>query len=199
LASSKNPSVPGVSVTFTATVAPISGSGVPTGTVRFFDGATPLGQSSLGLTSGATRATLSTSALTAGTHSITAQYSGDASFGASATFAPLLQSVSTTTTAATTTSVTASPNPAPFNTAVTLTATVKGSGGGKGSVLSGTVQFVADGVVIGTGTLIAGKNSYTATLGRVLLPRGAHAIVAQYLGNSSYSPSTSETIPLQVQ
>lgn len=61
------------SVTFTATVAPTSGSGVPTGTVTFFDGSTQLGAGTLS----AGVATYSTSSLTAGAHSITAQYGGD--------------------------------------------------------------------------------------------------------------------------
>ena len=70
--SSLDPSVFGQSVTFTATV---SGSS-PTGTIQFLDGATGLG-SPRALTSGA--AELTTSALTVGTHSITAVYSGDSS------------------------------------------------------------------------------------------------------------------------
>ena len=43
LTSSTNPSVFGQSVTFTATVAPSSGSGTPTGTVTFYDGSTAPG------------------------------------------------------------------------------------------------------------------------------------------------------------
>ena len=71
LGSSLNPSQVGQSVTFTATV---SGGTSPTGTVEFFDGATSLGTVAL---AGAT-ATLTTSALTVGSHPITAVYSGDA-------------------------------------------------------------------------------------------------------------------------
>ena len=48
LTSSANPSTPGQSVTFTATVAPVRVGGPPaTGTVTFFDGATTLGTGSL--------------------------------------------------------------------------------------------------------------------------------------------------------
>ena len=75
--SSLNPSPLGVSVTFTATVT--SGSGVPTGTVTFRDGAATLGTSPL--SSGT--ASFSTSALSAGTHSITAVYGGSSPFGGS--------------------------------------------------------------------------------------------------------------------
>jgi hypothetical protein len=70
----------GTSVTFTAMVAGGSGSsGTPTGTVTFLDGATKLGTGTL--SSGA--ATYATSSLATGSHSITAQYGGDANFGAS--------------------------------------------------------------------------------------------------------------------
>ena len=81
VASATNPSVYGGPVTFKATVAKIySGGGTPTGTVEFFDGATDLGT---GVLSSSGVATLSTSALGVGTHSITASYSGDAYFSAS--------------------------------------------------------------------------------------------------------------------
>src|SRR5580692_2860354 len=56
----------GRSVTFTATVAPKSGSGTPTGTVAFLDGTTQIGTANL--SSGS--ATLTTSTLTNGTHSL---------------------------------------------------------------------------------------------------------------------------------
>ena len=72
-----NPSTIGTSIAFTASV---TGS-APTGTVNFKDGAASLtGCSAVALAgSGNTRtATCATSALTAGTHSITAAYGGDA-------------------------------------------------------------------------------------------------------------------------
>jgi hypothetical protein len=70
----------GASVTFTATVAGGTGSSAtPTGTVTFLDGATKLGTGTL--TSGS--ATYATSALVAGSHSITAQYGGDTNFAGS--------------------------------------------------------------------------------------------------------------------
>jgi hypothetical protein len=68
-----NPTV-GASVTFTATVAQNPGSGVPTGTVTFMDGATALGTGTL---NGSGVATFSTAALALGAHSVTAVYGGD--------------------------------------------------------------------------------------------------------------------------
>ncbi len=79
LASSTNPSTPGVATTFTATFASIvkGVTAIPTGKVTFNDGTTALGSATLNSTG---VATFSTSTLAAGTHSITAQYSGDINF-----------------------------------------------------------------------------------------------------------------------
>ena len=73
IASGLNPSVYGQSVVFTATVTACPDL-APTGTVTFADGSTVL--ATLPVT--ATQATLSLANLTAGTHQITATYSGDA-------------------------------------------------------------------------------------------------------------------------
>jgi len=74
--SSKNPALPGESVTFTATVG--SGDpGIPTGSVIFRDGATDLGTVSLNV---AAQAALTPSPLTQGSHPISAEYGGDDSF-----------------------------------------------------------------------------------------------------------------------
>jgi uncharacterized repeat protein (TIGR01451 family) len=78
LTSSVNPSSPGQSVTFTATVTSVAGT--PTGTVQFKDGGTSLGAPQ-SLSGGV--ATFATSSLSAGTHAITADYSGDANFNSS--------------------------------------------------------------------------------------------------------------------
>jgi len=52
-------------------------SGIPTGTVEFFDGATSLGTGTLSPTTGSSaQATLTTNALSAGSHNITAVYAG---------------------------------------------------------------------------------------------------------------------------
>ena len=76
LASSSNPSVSDQSVTFTATVTASSpGANIPTGTVYFFDGATMIGTGTL---NGSGVATVGVALASVGTHSITAQYQGDA-------------------------------------------------------------------------------------------------------------------------
>jgi len=79
LASSANPSNGGQSVTFTAAVTS-TGIIPPTGFVTFRDGADVLGT---GFLNALGMATFSTSALTIGSHSITAEYAGDANSGGS--------------------------------------------------------------------------------------------------------------------
>jgi subtilase family serine protease len=69
----------GASVTLTATVAPASGGGTPTGTVAFINSGVSLGTETL---SGGV-ATLVTTALPVGTDSVTASYSGDSTFAGS--------------------------------------------------------------------------------------------------------------------
>jgi hypothetical protein len=84
ITSSKNPSVAGNNVTFTGTIMyPPSGTFVPTGTLTFLDGATPIATFTLiqGLVSGS----VTTSQLSAGSHTITVTYSGDNTFATSTT------------------------------------------------------------------------------------------------------------------
>lgn len=75
LASSGGSALYGQSIGFTASVA--AGAGTPGGTVTFFDGTTPLATVPL---DGSGTATFTTAALSSGSHSITATYSGDADF-----------------------------------------------------------------------------------------------------------------------
>jgi hypothetical protein len=85
LSSSANPATSGAAITFSAAVkATGAGSGSPSGTVTFRDGAAVLGSAALD-TSGT--ALLTAPSLAVGSHSITAAYSGDASFAASASAA----------------------------------------------------------------------------------------------------------------
>ena len=75
--SSLNPATQGASVTLTATV---SGTPTPTGTVVFSEGSNDIGIASLSGGVG----TFTTNALTVGSHSITAQYYGDATYAPAA-------------------------------------------------------------------------------------------------------------------
>src|SRR6202030_199515 len=121
LESVANPSVSGETVTFTAIVAATTpGSGTPTGTVNFLEGSTTLA-SSVTL-DGSDQATFTTSSLAVGSHTITADYSGDTSFQASTgddTAAPqVVNKASTTTT------LESVANPSVSGETVTFTASV---------------------------------------------------------------------------
>ena len=87
LASSLNPSIAGHAVTWTAVVSP-SNPATVTGAVSFSDGSTLLGKVNVNTTG---IASLATSALSPGSHTITAVYSGDGNFNASS--ASLTQTV----------------------------------------------------------------------------------------------------------
>ena len=186
LASSLNPSIYGQSVTITATVTP----SVATGTVTFRYGhcttggplssetvpCTTLGTATL---SGGT-ATFSTSALAAGSYSISAVYGGDSNCTGS-TSGPLTQTVNQ---ASTTTAVASSLNPSAYGQSVTLTATVKPSGA------TGTVTFLDGSTTLGTGTVASGTASYTTTA----LAGGSHSITAVYGGDGNFLGSTSPVL-----
>ena len=173
LVSSINPSTVGQSVTFTATVTGTS----PTGSVQFKDGAGNLG-SPVALSGGV--AILSTSALTQGTHSITAVYSGDPG-NATSTSPVVSQVVNPAAAGATTTTLTSSQNPSTLGQSVTFTATVSGT------TPTGTVQFFDGASSLGSATASGG----IATLTTSALTQGTHAITANYGGDASNAPSTS--------
>ncbi|MFO0911592.1 MAG: MBG domain-containing protein [Pirellulales bacterium] len=90
IVSTANPSVPGQTISFTVTVSPQSGGGVPTGAVTIKDGATTL--TTLSLTAG--QASFSTAGLSLGPHALTAIYSGSSSYAGSSSTA-LTQTVKT--------------------------------------------------------------------------------------------------------
>ncbi|HSU44995.1 MAG TPA: Ig-like domain-containing protein [Casimicrobiaceae bacterium] len=177
LASSLNPSTLGQSVTFTATVTGAS----PTGTVQFKNGAANLGGPVT--LNGSGIAALATSALTQGSHAITAVYGGDVN-NASSTSPVLTQIVNASAVGATTTALTSSLNPSTLGQAVTFTATVTGASP------TGSVQFFNGASSLGTTTLAGG----TATLTTSALTQGTHAITAAYSGDASNAASTSPAV-----
>src|SRR5256714_13672906 len=188
LASSLNPATINASVTFTATV---SGSN-PTGTVNFTDGGSSIaGCAAVALTgAGNSRtAVCSTSSLSVGTHSIVANYGGDAA-NATSSSSPLSQVI--TAVATTTTMVASSANPATVGATVTFTATVAGTNP------TGSVSFIADGGAplagCGAVALTGSGNSRTATCSTSSLAVGTHSIVANYSGDAGNAASSSATL-----
>ena len=181
-ASSVNPSVFGQPVTLSSTVAPASGgSAVPTGTVGFFDGATSLGTGTLA----AGKATLTTGALSVGNHPIQARYSGDSTFRSSVS--TVVRQV--VNMAATTTTLTSAANPSVHGQAVPLTVTTAAVAPGAGTP-AGQVQIYDGAMLLATGTLAGG--SYKASF--PTLSTATHPLTAKYLGNESFSTSTSTVL-----
>jgi len=186
--SSANPSVFGQPVSFTATVtANPPGSGVPTGTVTFFDNGTMFDSKVLV----AGQAASTTAGLSVGSHSITVAYGGDGNFNPS-TSAPLTQTV---LRAATVTTLTSSQNPSTFGQAVTFTATVSVVPPGVGAP-TGTVTFRDGAVVLGTRPL---GPTFNAAITSAALQVGSHNITATYSGDGNFLGSTSATLVQVVQ
>ena len=174
LASSGSPVDVGDLVMFTATVT--SGTGVPQGTVTFFDDENILGT---GVLDPAGVATLATAGLGSGIHAISASYAAIANFMASNS-----NPTDLTIRSATHISLASSASPAPIGEPVTFTAIVDSDGGTPG----GTVSFLAGGVEIGTSIL---NGEGIANLTTTALAVGEHSITAAYGGGPTYSTSSS--------
>ena len=185
IASTAEPAVYGQSITFTATLA----ASAPTGNVVFRDGATVLGTVPL---SGAS-ASLTTSALVVGTHSITAHYAGDTD-NTAATSPAFAQTVNRNASITTI----ASPAPIRLGQTATIIATVApasppGAGAPTGTV---SVQVATSG----------GSGHCTIVLpaaGCMLMPLGAYGpltLSASYSGDANFNASTAmQTLQVEPQ
>jgi hypothetical protein len=177
VSSSKNPSNLGQSVTFKATVT--SPDGTPAGgAVQFivdgqnFGTAVPLSGGS---------ATIQESRLSAGNHSVKANYSEAKLFAPSS---GSLLNGQTIKKASSTTTVISNPEPSTYDQSVTFTAMVSPS------TATGFVTFKDGTTTLGTGTLSGGK----ATCATSTLPVGTRSITAVYLGDTDYAGSTSKVL-----
>lgn len=175
VSSSLNPSTYGDAVTFTATVT--SNEGSPTGSVQFtIDGvsagpARPLNENG--------SATFTTSALTAGTHTVSATYFGEG-FSSTTGELPGGQVVNRAPTA---TTVSSSANPSTQGEAVTFTATVSSTVG----IPGGFVQFRIDGSTAGAGVALDANG--VAKFTTSALSAGTHTVSAEYRGAQNFAPS----------
>ncbi|MFJ6054844.1 beta strand repeat-containing protein, partial [Streptomyces sp. NPDC092307] len=179
LLSSPDPSSFGQTATLTATVSPLAPTpGVPSGTVMFaIDGeSTLMGVLSEGV------ATVTTTALGVGSHSVSAAYSGDTTFaGSTGTDTQTVEKAATKT-------VVSSPSTTPGQP-VTITATVSAVPPGAGTPM-GTVSFVVSNGVTTvnlSGTLNDGKTTVTTD---ELVAVGVYDITAAYGGDNMYAASS---------
>ena len=173
-----SPATYGQAVSLSAAVTPPSSvtGQTPTGSVQFFDGATSLGTVAVNGSGSATLALSGSSLLAAGSHSITAVYSGDSNF--TTVTSSVLPFV--ITKAASVLSATSSLNPSIYGDSVTFAIQV---GSSAGVVPTGTV-LVQDGQTsLGTATL---NGTGAATLTVPLLNAGTHTITFTYSGDSNY-------------
>ncbi len=180
-----SPSTYGDAVTLTATVT--SGSGTPTGTVTFLDGAVTIGTGNLNA-SGVATYSPTLAQLTAGTHSFTAKYGGAVGFAASTSSAVSY----TVNRVASTTALTATPNPVTQGSGVTFTATVSSSVG----TPTGTVTLWEGATQKGTGTLSNGSVSFLLSTGTWAV--GDHQFVAKYADQANWTGSQSAAFTLTV-
>ncbi|MDE1769010.1 MAG: Ig-like domain repeat protein [Thaumarchaeota archaeon] len=182
LTSSANPSAYGQHVTFTSTVSSVAPSTItPTGIVQFTVDSNTF---TVSLSGG--HAILHLSTLSAGSHSVTAKYSGNSKLVSSSSDT-LTQTVNQASTA---TTLTSSANPSKVGHLVTFTAKIKSVSPAIG-VPTGTVQFTIDGtaqspVIISS----TGKATYTISS----LSVGLHSVIAQYSGSSNFVSSTSTAL-----
>jgi hypothetical protein len=188
LGASPNPATVGESVTLSTTVA---GSGAtPTGSVTFYYGSQAL--STVPLSSGKATLTAGTGTLPPGTYQLTAAYSGDSNYNASASSAYTV----TLNKAATKTTLTASPNPVTSPAVCTLTATVTRSVGS--GFATGTVTFSVQGTVLGSAKL-NGSGVATFSAPTAGIAAGSYPVVATYSGDASDAGSVSTALTVKVQ
>ncbi len=182
-----NPAAPvyGQAVTVTANVAGTAapaGIAGPTGMVTFYVDATPFARTAAGtasLASGA--ASVALNGLAAGTHTVLAQYSGDANWAASAA-----QTALTVAQAATATSV---------SLAVTggqLVATSAVAAAAGAGTPTGTVTFVdtANNAMLASAGLAGGNAS-----AQLAASAAGRPIAAVYAGDANFKGSTSAALP----
>lgn len=163
--------------TYAGTSGTWTGAAAPTAAVNFYEGTKIVGTGTLGQNGTIATATITTP--TAGTHTYTAAYAGDANYAALA-----FGSVTLTVNGPTVASIATMQQPAGvvYGNPASLTATVTGAGG----TPSGSVAFY-DGVTpLGSATLTAGS----ATLSAPLLGGGTHSITAVYGGDLIFMPSS---------
>jgi hypothetical protein len=167
----------------------------PTGTVLFKDDSTTIDEATLSAVScqsicDESQASFTTTSLSVGTHSFTADYLGDANFLAALNYnGP--QTV-TIMPAPVTATLTSSLNPSTVGQAVTFTATVVGEFAG---TPTGTVTLTDGLTAPKTVKLSGGTASYTTSS----LSGGTYNITCIYSGDSNFQPGTCNLVTQTVQ
>lgn len=191
-----------------ADVSGLSGAGRISGLVTFKEGSTNLLGTTYGVNSdGSATTSQGIFSIPAGTHTVVASYSGDASFNASNSSPTTI----TVTKAPTTISLTSDRTSIDTTDAVRLSATIHTTSGGRAP--GGIVTFLSGGTPIsnpnnpfavsgtdGFGNIQNGvfQTAESAVDLVTTLPAGQHNITAQYSGDANYSGMTSGGITVNV-
>lgn len=171
----------GNSISFTVSVAgPGNGVPEPSGTVTFTRNGTTL-CNNVAIANGTASCNNITN-LPAGTHTITAAYSGDGNYNVGSNTRTVI--VNKATPAVT---LTASPTTIVLGGSVSFTASVTGVGS---AAPSGTVTFTRNGITLCNNVAIA---SGTASCNTASLPAGTHTITATYNGDDNYNTANATT------
>ena len=157
--------------------------------MTFLDGTNVLGTVAISVVNGSVQATLANGTLSAGSHAITAVYSGDSNFTTSTSTA-ITQTVCQ---AATTSSVASTITATTFGESTTFTATIASVSPGAGTP-TGSVTFYdgTNALGVGTPSVVNGVDQATLCIGS--LSAGSHSITAVYGGDSNFTTSTSTAI-----
>ncbi len=165
--------------------APIAGVPI-TGSVSFSSRTVNLGTATI--VSGVAILSPSISALTTGSQTITAAYSGDANYG------PVSSTLTQTVNPATTSVAVISNNPGPgINQPVTFYATIARQ---YPATLTGSVAFFANGVQIGSPV---GVSAQQASLTTSFSSASVNAITANYSGDTNFLPGISPPLSQDVK
>ena len=182
LAVSPSPATTGAAVTLTATIAPVAA-----GSVQFTDGGGALGAAVA--VSGSGVASMTSSTLAAGSHSLQANFTPTtpASYSASSSAVTTLQ----VSPAVTSTALAAAPVTSRVGDTVVFTVTLTPSGA------VGAVQLIADAVAVGPVTAVSGG---TASVSLSTLTVGPHNVTAVFTptNSSNFAGSTSPTVAVTV-
>ncbi len=151
---------------------------VPAGNVEFYEGATLIGVAAVDSNG---HAEFETFSLAVGSHTLHAEFVGDAGWADSTS-----STFSHDVTSPTATTVGGSPDPSSYGATVTFTATVGSTLTGAGTP-TGTVTFKEGATVLGSAPV---DGSGQATLDVSTLGVGSHTVTAEFAGTGGYLDSS---------